>query len=391
MLFIIRRMPIIVLFIILFNNILLAKEDYINVYVEEIKTGGYYIYADNKQIIPCFIKIEFGELINLEPSVKLPYQTVLKSSSIKNLILTLKPAKSDESYSFKYNFMYNLGDPDAKPDDAAVYLFPFEHGRKYHLSQGNNSSLTHFNENKYAFDFEMDIGTPIAAARDGIVVETKSDSIFGGPEDSYIDYANYVLIYHSDGTFGNYAHLKQNGALVKPGDKIKAGDIIGYSGNTGKSSGPHLHFDVRVAAKEGVHQSIPIKFLNYDGKAFLPEEGEYYYSYHPGKPKFEIKLGKNITNKNYENYSAAADLTDKVKIRNEIIDDTIVFFVQNGFNGEKKVKIGFKLKNMIPSNPVPINIMVPPKKELFILFLRKENIKDNAEYSCEYSYEAVER
>ena len=54
------------------------------------------------------------------------------------------------------------------------------------------------------------------------------------------------MIKHADDTFGVYWHMKHNGVLVKVGDKVKQGDDIARSGNTGNSSGPHLHFDVRI-------------------------------------------------------------------------------------------------------------------------------------------------
>jgi murein DD-endopeptidase MepM/ murein hydrolase activator NlpD len=379
----------IVIFLVFLKSVLIAKDVYIKVYYEKLEKEGYNIYADNSNIIPCYVNIEFSELNNLISSEKLPYSTILEPNSKRNLIVSLNPENKNASYSFKYNFTYSLGNPESKPDDSFAYLFPFEHGKKYHLSQGNNGKFTHFGENQYAFDFEMDVGTPVTAARDGIVVETKSDSNSGGTDSFYSEYANYILIYHSDGTFGNYVHLMQNGVLVKPGDKIKAGDIIGYSGNTGMSSGPHLHFDVRLPTKEGTMQSIPIKFLNFDNSLILPVEGEYYYSFHPGRPEFEIIFGKNITNKDYEAYSKDINATDNIEVRVERIDNTFIFFVQNGFNEEKKVSLEFKLKNLVPSKTLPLTVNVEPKKEVYSLFLRVENNSEPSQYSCEYTYSSA--
>ena len=82
----------------------------------------------------------------------------------------------------------------------------------------------------------------------------------GGKE--LVNAANRIVILHKDGTFASYVHLKYKGTLVKVGDQVKRGQKIGYSGNTGQSSGPHLHFVVR---KEN-DLAIPVYFKGYKGK-----------------------------------------------------------------------------------------------------------------------------
>lgn len=98
-----------------------------------------------------------------------------------------------------------------------------------------------------AVDFEMDEGTPINASRGGIVFEIKEDSMIGGKEkERYIKHSNFIKIYHGDGSYAVYSHLKYNGALVNVGGDIELGQLLGFSGSTGWSSGPHLQFDVNV-------------------------------------------------------------------------------------------------------------------------------------------------
>jgi murein DD-endopeptidase MepM/ murein hydrolase activator NlpD len=82
------------------------------------------------------------------------------------------------------------------------------------------------------------IGTPIFAAGDGIVIHTSSNSGYG----------NLTVVQHDNGLVTYYAH--QSEWIVKQGDKVKAGDLIGKIGNTGKSTGPHLHFEVRTGLWE---------------------------------------------------------------------------------------------------------------------------------------------
>jgi len=99
---------------------------------------------------------------------------------------------------------------------------------------------------KNAVDFPLPEGTEILASQDGKVVNVKVDSNKGGFEDKYIGnkYLNFITIKHSNREYSQYAHLKHKGSKVKVGQKVKAGDVIGYSGNTGYSSAPHLHFHV---------------------------------------------------------------------------------------------------------------------------------------------------
>lgn len=96
----------------------------------------------------------------------------------------------------------------------------------------------------YGADLRLSIGDSVLACFDGIVRIAKYNR--GG-------YGNYVLIRHHNGLETLYGHLSKR--LVKVGQEVKAGDLIGFGGNTGRSTGPHLHFEVR-----------------YRGNAFNPKE-----------------------------------------------------------------------------------------------------------------------
>ena len=106
----------------------------------------------------------------------------------------------------------------------------------------------------------MDIGTHVHAARGGVVVGSRDDSSIGGPDKKYEWDANYVLIKHDDGTYGHYVHLQKGGNRVKVGDIVKPGDWIGCSGNTGHTTGPHLHFAVFKAVDGKSRQTFPVRF-----------------------------------------------------------------------------------------------------------------------------------
>ena len=104
-------------------------------------------------------------------------------------------------------------------------------------------------------DFACDVGTPVYATGDGTVHSAKWHSGYG----------NVIEIHHGFGYVTRYAHL--SGFKIKAGQKVKRGDLIGYSGNTGKSTGPHLHYEVRL---RGVPQN-PVNYYFYD---LSPEEYE---------------------------------------------------------------------------------------------------------------------
>ena len=94
-------------------------------------------------------------------------------------------------------------------------------------------------------DFRAAVGTRVHATAPGIVVKA-------GPSGGY---GRMVEIDHGNGFSTRYAHLSV--ILVEPGQRIKTGDIVGESGSTGRSTGPHLHYEVR---RNG-DATDPLRFL----------------------------------------------------------------------------------------------------------------------------------
>ncbi|UJB72448.1 peptidoglycan DD-metalloendopeptidase family protein (plasmid) [Acaryochloris sp. 'Moss Beach'] len=115
------------------------------------------------------------------------------------------------------------------------------------LSQGIRGR-THQGRMEYAYDLAVSIGTPIYAMRSGkvIAVRDKYPDTGGGKENA--TRFNFVWIEHEDGYRSAYVHLQQgfrSKVDLKAGDHVEAGQLIGYSGNSGWSSGPHLHVEVQ--------------------------------------------------------------------------------------------------------------------------------------------------
>ncbi|MEU3552705.1 M23 family metallopeptidase [Streptomyces fragilis] len=102
-------------------------------------------------------------------------------------------------------------------------------------------------------DFAVPTGTKVFAAHEGTVVKAGSWGAGDGPA-----YGNAVVIKHGNGTYSQYAHLSK--IQVSVGEKVNTGEQIALSGNTGNSSGPHLHFEIRTTANYGSAVD-PAKFL----------------------------------------------------------------------------------------------------------------------------------
>ncbi|WP_433546328.1 M23 family metallopeptidase [Streptomyces sp. CA-294286] len=102
-------------------------------------------------------------------------------------------------------------------------------------------------------DFAVPVGTAVKAAGAGVVVKAGPNGGGDGPA-----YGNAIVVRHADRTYSQYAHLSR--LQVKPGQRVAAGQRIALSGNTGNSSGPHLHFEIRTTAHYG--SSInPVAYL----------------------------------------------------------------------------------------------------------------------------------
>jgi len=231
----------------------------------------------------CVENKEFGEitmtfdmaLVNLGGNVQFPYTATFPARETTEAFV-LKPLNSCTNWSYGYTNYYKLGSNCARHDDAYEYQLPYAPGSKFKVTQGYNGKYSHTGSNQYAIDWQMPAGTLVYAARDGIVVRTKDDSNKGGGSMAYDRFNNYVLIRHTDGTLGHYCHLQKGGVLVKVGQTVTAGQPIAHSGNTGFSTGPHLHFCVFMTKNGRERVSIPVKFHTSNDDAITLVSGRTY-------------------------------------------------------------------------------------------------------------------
>lgn len=140
------------------------------------------------------------------------------------------------------------------------YTLPWPVGVTYRL---NNSYCVPAggHREQQAYDFLIPIGDPVLAARAGIVRQVKEDS----PDDGQGSDHNHVMVEHSDGTVGFYAHLKQNDVLVEVGETVEAGQTIALAGHSGTTDVVHLHFGVYSSFPPVEGDDRAVNFSNTDG------------------------------------------------------------------------------------------------------------------------------
>jgi murein DD-endopeptidase MepM/ murein hydrolase activator NlpD len=156
--------------------------------------------------------------------------------------------------------------------DSHVYELPYKKGSAFKIVQGYGGWFSH--KRKAALDFSMPVGTPVYAARGGEIYHYKDDSDEGGPLPKYTRKANYIIIRHSDESYACYWHLQKNGVVKKRG-RVKTGELIGYSGNTGFVLRPHLHFTVKRKFNYNKDSFVRTKFRTTKGIQLLRQGKRY--------------------------------------------------------------------------------------------------------------------
>ncbi|MGB4665141.1 MAG: M23 family metallopeptidase [Bacteroidales bacterium] len=157
------------------------------------------------------------------------YDTILRLSQQKDLLMRAMPIimpVDRRRVSIRSGFGWRID--------------PFTRGYRFH--QG--------------LDLAGRIGTPIYATADGIVLDPYAKSSMSG-------YGKVVVINHGFGYQTLYGHLSK--ILVKPGEKVKRGQIIGHMGSTGRSKGPHLHYEIH-------YKGTPVNPINYLYFSLPPDE-----------------------------------------------------------------------------------------------------------------------
>ncbi len=230
------------------------------------------LYAVNEYNGPVEVRIQLSAEENIQAEPPLPLSVVIPARG-DQFVTRIKPRDAKKSWAYQYSIEFTLGDPSATHASDVVYALPFRPGQTHYVSQGFNGQATHATgHNEFAIDIVMPEGTEILAARSGVVMDIADDFFGGGIKSSNLRRANFIRILHEDGSMAVYAHLLLESVRVYPGQKVRQGELIARSGNTGFSSGPHLHFVVQLN-QSGTLKSVPFMFKSHSGGVFVPSVG----------------------------------------------------------------------------------------------------------------------
>lgn len=225
--------------------------------------GGYQALADNRLAGPVEVRLRLVHGRNFRAEPALPARAVVPARS-SVVVATLAVVDPSSGADFELDMDAERGDPRARPRDVE-YLLPLP-DVPLRIEQGFGGSFSHADaQNRHAIDFAAPIGSRVVAARDGVVMEVESDFARAGLDrERFGGRANLVRLLHDDGAMSVYAHLRSDGVLVRLGQRVRAGEVIGLSGNTGFATGPHLHFAVQ--ANRGMRlESIPFRMRGPQG------------------------------------------------------------------------------------------------------------------------------
>lgn len=215
--------------------------------------GGVRFLVRNELYVPMQVELRIDKLANaFGGNAPRTVRTIVGPRSTKLLGSVLGTPGGPLKYTSQ--FQYAMGDPTQR---SLAYRYPFPwKGGPFRLTQGPNGRFSHFGpKGRYAMDIAMPEGTPIIAARGGVVVRVENSQSGRGTNPS----GNFVRILHPDGTMGVYLHLMRGSVVVAEGQQVVLGQALAKSGNTGNSTGPHLHFVVQRNVGLAL-ESIPFQF-----------------------------------------------------------------------------------------------------------------------------------
>ena len=225
------------------------------------------IYVSNRAGGPLQVELNAFDAVDVQFLPSLPLRQVLGA---RERVLVSRVNAIGPAASYGVNMATVPGDPKARVRDVS-YALPVDDSSGWQLGQIFHGGYSHNDvQNRYAIDLIVPEDTPVLAARGGVVMQTEfAFDRSGSSREKFAARANLIRILHDDGSMGVYAHLRENGVMVRVGQRVELGELIGYSGNTGYSTGPHLHFCVQVNSGMSL-VSIPFRMVGPEGYLPLP-------------------------------------------------------------------------------------------------------------------------
>lgn len=257
-----------------------ARENYPFRVVTENFGHFHRILAINEGAAPIAAKVEVTTEGNAATDRPWPAYVTVPAGQSLPVGRVFRARNNGQGYSIRTSTSFRIGDFNATHAPDVLYRLPFADGLTFQIGQAFGGPATSHTtpDSQHAVDITMPEGTLILAARAGTVAEVESSFTEGGKLDDLRSRANGVVVAHDDGTMGRYGHFTPGRQLVKPGQRVQSGTPLGYSGNTGYSSGPHLHFAVTrvVATPLGAieEESLPVTFYAHNPPiTFKPQAG----------------------------------------------------------------------------------------------------------------------
>lgn len=232
------------------------------------------LVARNDYHAPVELAFELVAMSNLAADTP-TRGTIVVPARGERAMLTLSRADPERPMELEYAFRYVPGDPAARHAPERPYRLPYALAQAFAVTQAWPDRITHAGPaSRHAIDFEMPVGTPVYAARAGVVIDVAADFFEAGTDrDRDAARANIVRVLHDDGTMGLYAHLNWNSIRVMPGQRVTRGEYLADSGNTGFSTGPHLHFVVQ-RNRGGALESVAARFAGTGGRELTLSRGD---------------------------------------------------------------------------------------------------------------------
>ena len=238
-----------------------------------MRDGKLQLSGSNGYYAPVELVLGIDSMANaVPPGPGQPLRFVVPARGEVDLF-ALEPSGQGMRPEIRYRYTWITGDPMSEHRPEQPYRVPFAVATQFPVSQAFPDAITHTTpDSRYAIDVTVPIGTGIYAARGGTVFDVTSTNFEGGIDPANAAAANLVQILHDDGTYAVYAHLNWNSIRVRPGDVVARGEYIADSGNTGFSSGPHLHFAVLRNRGMG-SESLPVVFEGANGAEVTAQTG----------------------------------------------------------------------------------------------------------------------
>lgn len=242
----------------LLSSAALAEDPCVTV-SQRLLDRGLELWAELGSCSDVSITVTAGEATNVVNALP---GTVRSRGKSRFLVAKWRQADADAAWRVKdWKYRWKVGTKLAVvPAKTGPWRKPFSGDFK--LLQGPHGTFSHGpgSQDEEAWDWAMPEGTPVLAARDGVVVAFRADREAGGVDEALRFESNYVMLRHEDGTYSEYNHLQRDGVRVSLGQRVKRGQVLGVSGNTGFTSEPHLHFSVFHTLDGTLRESLPFEF-----------------------------------------------------------------------------------------------------------------------------------